>query len=319
MIDMSGEWRPDPGGQFDYRWWDGNGWTDQVSKGGEVQTAPLPAQGGQAPPPPPPVQTGGDPRAGLKGELLDGTFAEHEDPKPVQKQNGKLLRCHLGEPVLARRGAMVAYQGNMNFEAVSSGGIGSKLKAAAGNEGVPLMRITGQGDIFFADLAGDVHILELDGGALSVNGRHVLAFSSSLHYDIQAISTGGSGGGVNQLKAIAAGVLAGGLFNTVLSGTGWVAITTEGSPVVLDTGGAPTFVDKDALVAWSANLSLSLNRSSAGLSSYLRGGSGEALQVAFTGDGFCIVQPSEGQYVPAQDGSNQASSGGGALGKLLGG
>jgi hypothetical protein len=43
----SAGWQPDPNGQFEYRYWDGAAWTDSVSNGGSVRTAPL------LPPPPP--------------------------------------------------------------------------------------------------------------------------------------------------------------------------------------------------------------------------------------------------------------------------
>jgi len=37
---MAGEWLPDPSGQYEVRWWDGQQWTDQVGVGGQVFTAP---------------------------------------------------------------------------------------------------------------------------------------------------------------------------------------------------------------------------------------------------------------------------------------
>ena len=40
-----------------------------------------------------------------------------------------------------------------------------------------------------------------------------------------------------------------GMFNVVLRGQGWVALTSKGTPIVLDTREAQTFVDTDALVA----------------------------------------------------------------------
>ena len=53
-----------------------------------------------------------------------------------------------------------------------------------------------------------------------------------------------------------------------------------------------------------------------GLKSMLRGGSGEMLQMAFTGEGYVLVQPSES----VQDGSHRSAgqSGGGGLGGNLG-
>ena len=88
-------------------------------------------------------------------------------------------------------------------------------------------------------------------------------------------------------------MVAGGLFNTTLRGTGWVALTTDGPPVVLDAAEAPTFADTNAVVAWSANLQTQL-KTSFKAGALIGRGSGEAVQVSFYGNGFVIVQPSEG-------------------------
>jgi uncharacterized protein (AIM24 family) len=61
---------------------------------------------------------------------------------------------------------------------------------------------------------------------------------------------------------------------------------------VLDTGEAPTFVDTNALVAWSTELTVKPNRT-VKLGGLIGRGSGEAFQMAFTGRGFVVVQPSE--------------------------
>lgn len=215
--------------------------------------------------------------AGIRSELLSGEYAEVDANARVVRQNSKMLKVRLGEPVLARQGSMVAFQGNIDFDHEGAGGVGKFLKKAATGEGVQLMRCTGQGEIFFASEADQVHILHLEGSALSVNGRNVLAFEPTLEYDIQRVQ--------------GAGVLTGGLFNTRLSGHGWVAITTKGQPVVLHTN-QPTFGDPQAVVAWSADLRTSLNRT-VKAKALVGLGSGEAFQLAFEGHGIVIVQPAE--------------------------
>lgn len=275
---MSGQWRRDPEGRFDYRWWDGQQWTDQVSHHGQVHTSPL---GG--PPPQPQVAPAGDGFTGITGDLVDGRFSEKESAA-VANQNKKLLRVRVGEPFLARQGSMVAYQGNVEFS-YEGGGAGKFLKKALTGEGLPLMRVSGQGDVFLAERSFDVHLLHLNNSGLSISGKNVLAFSSSLGWNIERVK-GGS-------------IATGGLFNTTLRGTGWVALTTDGPPVVLDAAEAPTFADTNAVVAWSANLQTSL-KTSFKAGALIGRGSGEALQVAFTGQGFVIVAPSEGIPVPAQ-------------------
>ncbi|RZT26180.1 uncharacterized protein (AIM24 family) [Mycobacterium sp. BK558] len=285
-----GSWQPDPEGRYDYRWFDGQRWTDQVSKGGQVMHAPL----GQAPGPqsgPAPgqaqvqaqVQQGpgsGDGFAGITGDLVDGRFSEKE-AKAIANQNAKLLRVRLGEPFMARQGSMVAYQGNVEF-AFEGGGASKFIKKALTGEGLPLMRCAGQGDVFLAERAYDVHLLNLTNSGLSISGKNVLAFSSSLDWNIERVK-GGS-------------IATGGLFNTTLRGTGWVALTTDGPPVVLNAAEAPTFADTNAVVAWSANLQTQL-KTSFKAGALIGRGSGEAVQVSFYGNGFVIVQPSEGVQI----------------------
>jgi uncharacterized protein (AIM24 family) len=75
-----------------------------------------------------------------------------------------------------------------------------------------------------------------------------------------------------------------------------VAITAHGTPVVLQTD-APTYVDVQSAVAWSAGLQSSVHHTMK-LGAMIGRGSGEAVQIAFAGQGFVIVQASEGATVP---------------------
>ncbi len=219
---------------------------------------------------------------GISGDLIDGRFSEKETGVGPSLQNGKLLRVRIAEPFMARQGAMVAYQGQVTF-AYQGGGAGKFLKKALTGEGLSLMRVEGAGDVFLANAAEHIHILHLNNSGISINGAHVLAFSAGLDWNIERVK-GGS-------------IAAGGLFNTTLRGTGWVAITTDGDPVVLNAAEAPTFADIQAIVAWSIELQTSINKSfTAG--ALIGRGSGEAFQVSFAGQGFVIVQPSEGAIVP---------------------
>ena len=298
----AGSWQSDPEGRYEYRWWDGQRWTDQVSHRGQVSRAPMggapgPGGGGRAtagggPAPQAQVQQGGpaaggqapqgDGFAGITGDLVDGRFSEKE-AKPIANQNSKLLRVRLGEPFMARQGSMVAYQGNVDFS-FEGGGASKFIKKALTGEGLPLMRCQGQGDVFLAERAYDVHLLNINNSGLSISGKNVLAFSSSLDWNIERVK-GGS-------------IATGGLFNTTLRGTGWVALTTDGPPVVLNAAEAPTFADTNAVVAWSANLQTQL-KTSFKAGALIGRGSGEAVQVSFHGQGFVIVQPSEGVQITA--------------------
>lgn len=295
-------WYQDPAGDPALlRYWDGAGWTEHVQpaqQAQEEQPPPAPAP----PPPPAPSQPDSQPAppaptpaapigtsgmgglGGIRTDLLDDEYAEVASTERVVLQNSKMLKISLGEDVLARQGSMVAFQGSVDFDHEGSGGVGKFLKKVATGEGVPLMRCTGQGDLFLANNADEIHILHLDGAALTVNGKNILAFEPSLEWKIT--------------KVEGAGMLSGGLFNTRLEGHGWVAITTKGKPVVLKTD-QPTFVDTDAVVAWSASLSTSLNKTVKMGRALTGRGSGEVAQLAFSGQGLVIVQPAEGEYVPS--------------------
>ena len=215
-------------------------------------------------------------------------------------QHSKCVKYAVNGEVLARQGAMVAYRGNLAFE-VKSQGVGNFLKRAVTGEGVSLMAVRGQGEVWFASAAADCFILELDpNDALSINGKNVLCFETSLRYDIQMVR--------------GAGMFGGGLFNCVFTGQGRLAITCDGQPIVIPVSPQlPVLVDTDAVVGWSSQLQTTIHKSQS-LGSLLRGGSGELFQLALSGQGFVIVQPSEGPQIAAA----QKSGGGGLLGSLGG-
>ncbi len=231
-------------------------------------------------------------------------YAENETGEQFTRQNSKLLKIELAEGgVQTKRGSMVAYQGDVKFENKGSGGIGKMLKKAATGEGAEMMHATGTGELFVAEDAKDVHILHLENDTISVNGSNILAFNDSISWDIKRLSGG------------AAGMMAGGLFNMQLSGTGYVAITTDGPPVMLDVASAPTFGDAQAVVMWSGGVQMQLKTDTGGIKSMVRGGTGEMYQMAFGGQGFILVQPSEGRQVFGGGGSEGGS---GLLGQVLG-
>src|SRR4051794_11628561 len=193
----------------------------------------------------------------MQSELFAQANLEREGAPRFAVQNPQLLRVALGPDVLATKGSMVAYQGRIAFHHEGSGSVGKLLKKMLTNEDLPLMRVSGQGEVFFAVDAGFIHLIDLGGDGLSVNSRNLIAFDASLGWDIKRVQ--------------GAGMMSGGLFNTVVSGQGTVAMVTVGQPVVLDCSQQPTFVDVQAAVAWSANLVPQVV-SSMNMRSMLRGG-----------------------------------------------
>ncbi|MET7748013.1 AIM24 family protein [Micromonospora sp. NPDC005367] len=238
----------------------------------------------------------------MRSSLFSAENLEQESAQPgMRLQNSKMLKIELNGEAMARVGSMVAYQGQVQFQALGSGGLGKFLKQKLTGEGVPLMKVSGQGDVFLAELAKDVHIIDLEpGDSLSINGSRVLAFDSTLQYDIRMV--GGTG------------MAASGLFNCVFSGYGRIAITTEGTPVVLNVD-QPTYVDPQAAVCWSASLQTGYHRAEQlGLGTLIGRRTGEAFTMSFAGQGFVVVQPSEERPVT---GSGAQEQQGGLLGGLL--
>lgn len=185
----------------------------------------------------------------------------------------------------ARQGVMVAYRGALEFERQGQG-VGNALKRAVTGEGLALMTVRGEGEAWFASNGAHSFLVDLEGtgDALSVNGKNVLCFDSALEYEISTT------------KGV--GVAGGSLFTCLFSGRGRLALTCEGAPLVIPvTPDAPVRVDTDAIVAWSASLATSLERSQS-VGSMLRGGSGEAVQLKFDGEGFVVVRPGEPEPAP---------------------
>ena len=248
----------------------------------------------------------------MRSDLFSPQNAEAQMQQPGMKlQNSKMLKIGLSGEVMVRQGAMVAYQGNIQFQGQGAGGIGKFVKQQLTGEGVPLMKCTGAGDLFLADLASDIHLLDLEGphDGLTINGKNVLAFEPSLSYDIRRVQ--------------GAGMLSNaGLFNCVFSGQGRIAITTKGTPVVLSVD-QPTYADPQAAVCWSTSLQTGCHSAEQfGLGTFMGRTTGEGFTMSFSGQGFVVVQPSEeapGGFVGGTGGGQQAgSAAGNILGNFLG-
>ena len=242
----------------------------------------------------------------IHGSLFSD-FKETAAQDPFALQNKKMLKIQMQYgPVQAKTGSMVAYQGDVRFQNKGSGGLGKMFKKAVTGEGVDMMECTGTGELFVADLASEIQVMYLENDAISVNGNNILAFSSSIEWDIHRVQARGA-------------AMTGGLYNVSLRGTGYVAVTTKGDPVALDVTTAPTYADAEAVVLWTAGVSMDIRVDTGGVTSMLRGGTGELLQMAFGGQGYVLVQPSESVVQGGAQQSQSQQSGGGGLGGLLGG
>jgi uncharacterized protein (AIM24 family) len=228
-------------------------------------------------------------------------FNETQSQDAFALQNSKLLKVRLeAVTIQAKLGSMVAYQGDVTFEHAGSGGLSRMLKKAVTGEGAQLMKVTGSGEVFLADEAQDIHLIYLENDFITVNGHNLLAFDAGIDWDIKRVEGASS-------------MMGGGLYNMALNGTGWVAIVSDGPPVLLNVAAAPTFADAQAAITWSSGVSTGI-RTDFKMKNLIGRGSGESIQMSFSGQGWVLVQPSEGRVSGATQGSGSSSGG---LGSLL--
>ncbi|MCX5445163.1 TerD family protein [Streptomyces nigrescens] len=233
-----------------------------------------PYGGGQAPT----VPQGGGPGLGV---VLD-KYKESPTGQRWTPQNSRLIRVDLGidgQPVLARQGSMVLYQGKVDFGYKGAGFRGRIVGNATGQE-MQLMRCSGQGQVFFAENSAHVHPIELQGDAICVSAEAVLAFDESLQHEVRRIEGHGIPGGA--------------LFTMQFQGTGTVVVKTQGSPVVLPVT-PTTFADANAIVAWSAASQVIISSQVSLRRHAYPGHSGETVNLQFRGapGNFIVVQPYE--------------------------
>lgn len=217
---------------------------------------------------------------GMKGDLFSSEYMVRPAVEAgMSVENAKCVRYVVNGEMYARQGAMIAFRGGLRFERKGQG-VGGMLKRAVTGEGLPLMTVSGQGEAWFAHEAQNCFIVEVEpGDRFTVNGRNVLCFDATLSYEIRTVK--------------GSGVAGGGLFNSVFSGHGRLGLACEGNPLVIPVSPEnPVYVDTDAVVGWTAALETSLHRSQS-FGSMLRGGSGEAVQLALRGEGVVVVRPSE--------------------------
>ncbi|MCD4807415.1 MAG: AIM24 family protein [Methanococcoides sp.] len=215
-------------------------------------------------------------------EFIAETGQKDKGEGLFELERDRMLELNLNGRVWTKRGSMVAYLGNVKFtrEGVLEHGVGKLLKKAVTGEGISLTKAEGQGKVYLADAGKKISIINLDNEAIFVNGNDLLAFEEGIGWDIK-------------LMKKVTGIMAGGLFNVKLEGTGMVAITTHYDPVTLRvTKDTPVFTDPNATVAWSGNLNPDL-KTDISLKSFIGRSSGESIQMAFKGEGFVVIQPYE--------------------------
>jgi uncharacterized protein (AIM24 family) len=199
-----------------------------------------------------------------------------------------MLEVNLNGHMWTKMGSMVAYVGDIKFtrEGVLEHGLGRLLKKTVSGEGARLTKAEGRGRLYLADAGKEIQIIHLTDDAICVNGNDLIAFEPSLKWDIR------------MMRKVTA-MLAGGLFNVRLEGTGLVAIGSHFEPTtLLVKPGQPVITDPNATIAWSGHLEPQF-KTDVSFKTFLGRGSGESIQMMFEGDGFVVVQPFEETFVQA--------------------
>lgn len=215
-------------------------------------------------------------------EFVESTSQQERGEGLFELESERLLEINLDGTVWTKMGSMVAYIGDIKFtrEGILEHGIGKLLKKAVSGEGTRLTKAERRGKLYLADEGKKVTILNLGGESIYVNGNDLLAFEEDVQWDIK-------------LMRKITGMLAGGLFNVRLEGTGMIAITTHYDPLTLQVSPAQSVItDPNSTVAWSGGLSPEF-RTDVSLKTFFGRGSGESIQMEFHGEGFVVIQPYE--------------------------
>lgn len=218
-------------------------------------------------------------------EFIQKTRQQDRGQGLFEMESQRMLELNLNGSIWTKMGSMVAYRGSVKFtrEGIMEQGLGNLLKKAVSGEGARLTKAEGQGQVYLADSGKKVTILELKGETLFVNGNDLLAFEPSIRYEIKMMKRMSS-------------MLAGGLFNIRLEGSGMVAFTTHYDPLTLMvTPDCPITTDPNATVAWSGTLEPQI-KTDVSLKTFVGRGSGESIQTLYSGSGFVVIQPYEETY-----------------------
>jgi uncharacterized protein (AIM24 family) len=196
-----------------------------------------------------------------------------------------------GREVLSRKGAMLAYTGEVGFSPVhtGAGGVGGLAGRMMSGEHVRMMVAQGTGTVYYGFAGLYVTIIELDGsGPLSVEADRLVAHDAALQSAV--VFLGEQGG----LRGVVRGAVSGqGLFTTQLHGYGSVAVLSHGGTIALPVHpGQATTVDPQAYVGHVGNIEAKVSLNASWRDAVGRG-SGEAVQLKMSGSGTVYVQASE--------------------------
>lgn len=218
-------------------------------------------------------------------EFIAQTRQKDHGQGSFELETERILELNLDGMMWTKMGSMISYRGDVKFtrEKMLEQGLGQLLKKTITGEGTRLTKVEGRGQVYLADAGKKVTVLNLNNETVFVNGNDLLAFEPSIDYKVKMMKKMSS-------------MLAGGLFNVRLQGTGMVAFTTHYDPITLVvTPDMPVVTDPNATVAWSGSLEPRI-RTDVSIKTFFGRGSGESIQTEFNGNGFVVIQPFEEVY-----------------------
>lgn len=209
--------------------------------------------------------------------------------------NSKVVQVPVGpgREVLARRGAMLAYTGQVSFRPLTAAqGMAGMLGRAVAGETVKQMVAEGSGQVFYGYRGLHVTVIELTRGeALQVEADRLLCHDASLTSSVVFL---GQQGGIR--GAVRGAVSGQGLFTTQLAGDGSVVVLAHGGAIGMPVSpGRVVAVDPQAYVGHRGQLSVDVS-ASLGWREAVGRGSGEAIQLRVRGQGVVYVQASEQKF-----------------------
>jgi uncharacterized protein (AIM24 family) len=214
---------------------------------------------------------------------------------PFEQVNSKVVSTPVapGREILARRGAMLAYTGQVGFAPVRAtggpGGLGGMAGRMVAGERVAMMVAQGHGTVHYGYRGMHLTIVEVGGeGPLTVEADRLVAHDASLQSTLVFL---GSQGGIR--GAVRGAVSGQGLFTTQLHGYGTAVVLSHGGTIALPVRpGQTTTVDPQAFVAHVGQVQADISLNASWRDAVGRG-SGEAIQLKITGNGTVYVQASE--------------------------
>lgn len=212
---------------------------------------------------------------------------------PFEQINSKVVSAQVdpNNAVLARRGAMLGYEGQVSFRPLAGQGqgVGGRIGAAMSGESNAMMATEGSGKVLYGYQGLYVTIINLTGDSLTCEADRLLAHDANLQTSIEMIGQGG-------VRSAVRGAMTGqGLFTTKIFGHGAVAVLSHGGAIPLQLNGETLGVDPQAYVGHVGALNLDL-KASVGMRDLIGRGSGEAFQIHATGHGTIYVQASERKF-----------------------